>query len=104
MIIWSGRGIFSILVLLLSVALFMSVLGNAYLQYAFSLSFFVAGVFSWVMGRKWNSDEGKTLVDKKTGQEFSVKPHHSIFWIKMQYWGPVFIILGLLVMFLMGQE
>ncbi|WP_137401385.1 hypothetical protein [Echinicola rosea] len=103
MIIWSGRGILSILVLLISLVLFISVLGQHYFHYAISLAFFGTGVFSWVMGRKWNSGEGKILVDQKTGQEFLVKPNHSIFWIKMQYWGPVFIILGLLLMFIMGH-
>ena len=60
----------------------------------------LAGVFSWLMGRKWNSAEGKVMIDKETGQEVLFKQKHSIFWIKMEYWGIIFGILG--IVFIVG--
>ncbi len=100
MLIWSGKGILSVLVLLLSFVVFISVFPQGYFAYAFSLPFLVTGIFSWVMGRKWNRENGRILVDKDTGQEFQMKPNHSLFWIKLQYWGPIFFVIGLLVMLL----
>ncbi len=104
MLIWSGKGILSVLVLLLTFTLLVSVLPKSYFSYAFSLPFFVAGVFSWVMGNKWNKKKERVVIDKKSGQKFNLKPNHSLFWIKLQYWGPVFIILGFLVMFVLGDN
>jgi hypothetical protein len=51
------------------------------------VSIFVASFFTWWVGRSLNNPQkAKVLIDKKTGLELLVPPHHSLFWIKLQYW------------------
>jgi hypothetical protein len=98
MVVWSGKGILSVLVLIVSFVLLVNVIPKAQGDYAFVLSFFIAAAFSWFMGKKWNEGEARTVVDKTTGQEFTLKPNHSLFWIKMQYWGIIFGAFGLVIL------
>jgi hypothetical protein len=98
MIVWSGRGILSALVFILSLISFNSLLPMQQSGSGLIGSLFVAAAFSWFMGKKWNEQEGQVLMDKASGKEFMVKPNHSLFWIKMQYWGIIFALLGLLAL------
>lgn len=98
MIVWSGRGFLSAIVLVASFVLFASILTKEQTDFGFIFSFFIAGAFSWVMGKKWNEQEGRTVIDKESGQEIVIKSNHSLFWIKMQYWGPIFGALGFVIL------
>jgi hypothetical protein len=98
MIVWSGKGFLSVLVLVLSFALFTNLLPTEQGDYAFVLAFFIAAVFSWLMGKKWNEEIGRTVIDKATGQEILLKENHSLFWIKLQYWGFIFGAFGLVIL------
>lgn len=100
MIIWSGKGILSVLVL---IATFIGLIlllpaGLIEIGVTLSVSLFVAAAFSWLMGKKWNDQVAQVFIDKASGREVIIKPNHSLFWIKMQYWGIIFAILGLLVL------
>ncbi|WP_109301088.1 hypothetical protein [Aquimarina sp. AU474] len=98
MIVWSGRGFLSVLVLALVLFALTSFLPEEQNNMAFAISLFTSAIFSWFMGKKWNEPNGKTLVDKETGQEVILKPNHSLFWIKMQYWGFIFGALGIFML------
>ncbi|WP_109434915.1 hypothetical protein [Aquimarina sp. AU119] len=98
MIVWSGRGFLSVLVLAVILVVFTSILPKEQSDYAYIIGLFVAGVFSWFMGKKWNQSDGRIVIDKQTGQEIIIKPNHSLFWIKMQYWGIIFGGIGILML------
>lgn len=98
MIVWSGKGFLSVLILIISLFLFVKILPQAQGDYAFVLAFLIAGAFSWFMGKKWNAEESRTVIDKATGQELVLKSNHSLFWIKMQYWGIIFGVFGLIIL------
>ena len=98
MIVWSGKGILSVLVLIVTLLLLIMILPREQGNLAFMIGFFVAAAFSWFMGKKWNEEEGRTVIDKATGQEIEIKPNHSLFWIKMQYWGIIFGIFGMIIL------
>ena len=98
MIVWSGRGFLSVAVLIANFILFISILPEEQSDYGLIMSFFITGVFSWFMGKKWNEKEGRIMIDKESGQEILIKPNHSLFWIKMQYWGPIFGLLGIIIL------
>jgi len=98
MLIWSGKGILSVLVLLISAVLLMGVFPEEKSDYAFVTAFFIAGIFSWFMGKRWNEKEGQIVVDKATGQEIELKPNHSLFWIKLQYWGIIYTVIGIMLL------
>lgn len=97
MIVWSGRGILAPLVFIASMFLFVILLGESSIkpEYPFIAAFTITGFFSYFMGKKWNTQEGRTFIDKASGQEVTIRPNHSLFWIPMQYWG--FISIGLAI-------
>jgi hypothetical protein len=98
MIVWSGKGILSIAVLLIVFVLCLAVLPKAQSDYAFVIAAFAAAAFSWFMGNKWNNQEARIVIDEKTGQRINLKSVHVLFWIKMQYWGIIFSIIGLVIL------
>jgi hypothetical protein len=98
MIVWSGRGALSAIVLIVVFVLFAQILPSAYSDYAFVVALFSTAGFSWFMGKKWHGEPGRMVIDKATGQEIEIKPHHSLFWIKMEYWGVIFGVLGLVIL------
>ncbi len=94
MLVWSGRGYLSIVVLLISVVILMKLLPEAHQNFGISIAFFITALGSWLMGKKWNNVEGRTMVDKATGEEIIFKNKHSLFWIRMEYWAYIFSALG----------
>lgn len=98
MIVWSGRGILSIVVLIVALFLCMAVLPKGQEDYAFVIASFITAAFSWFLGDKWNNQDPKIVVDEKTGQRINLKSVHALFWIKMQYWGIIFSIIGIVIL------
>jgi hypothetical protein len=98
MIVWSGKGFVAVLVFVACMVVFTRILATEQFDYALMLSFFVTGAFSWFMGNRWNNKEGRTMVDKNSGQEVVFKPNHGLFWIKLQYWGPILAVAGLVLL------
>ena len=57
---------------------------------------FLAAAAVWYIGKKFNSPlKNRVMIDKQSGQEFILKPDHSLFFIKMQYWAFVMAPIGL---------
>ena len=95
MIFWKGYGI---LVLVIAVAI------GATVSFIFSkigstedmgaaIGAIISGIVIWFVGNKFNaSEKSRTMIDKQTGREFIIKPDHTLFFIKMQYWA--FIVSG----------
>ncbi len=98
MIVWSGRGFLSVVVLAVVLFGLTSFLPKEQNNLSYAISLFVAAIFSWIMGKKWNESNQKSLIDKETGEEIILKPNHSLFWIKMQYWGFIFGIIGVIML------
>lgn len=97
MVVWSGRGILSILVLILAIFICVSIFPKDWSDIGFSISLFVAAIFSFVFGMKWNTTEVKDYIDKQTNKEVGVLANHSLFWIKMQYWSIIFLVMQLAI-------
>lgn len=87
MIVWSGRGFVSVLVLIVALFASMSILPKERSDYAFVIATSVAAIFSWYFGNKWNNKNGRIVIDEQTGQRIVLKNNHSLFWINMEYWG-----------------
>ena len=108
MIIWSGLGF------LVAIITFMALLLTEYMvEAAFKdqnyyqihgwpklLSLWVAGVVVWFLGSYLNKKQGRTLVDKETGAEVQLRPNHALFFIWMEYWGPILFVLGIIFLFI----
>ena len=102
MIFWKGYGI---LVLVIAVAIgaivsiIFSKVGSTEDMGA-AVGAIISGVVIWFVGNKFNSsDKSRTMIDKQTGRELVIKPEHTLFFIKMQYWA--FIVSGFgIIMFI----
>src|SRR3954466_6572611 len=97
MIIWSGLG-FLVAVIAFGCSLLMELTVRAifndehYYQkvgWPILVAFCVAAVIVWFLGKWLNAKQGKVLIDKESGREVVFKPNHALFFINMQYWGPI---------------
>lgn len=96
-IIWKGRGILSVVVLVVAFVLFTYALPEKIEEYAFILAFFTSAIFSWFLGNRWNAKQ--YFIDEKEFKKVSVRPDHSLFWIGMQYWGIIFCFFAIFLLF-----
>jgi len=99
MIVWSGRGFLSIIVLLVTLFLCVSIFSTENADYSFIITAFITGIFSWYFGTKWNKKNERVVIDEKTGQRLKIKNNHTLFWIPMQYWGIIFSAFGIIILF-----
>ena len=51
----------------------------------------------WIIGKRLNRNNRRRLIDPKTNEEVILKSNHSLFFIKIQYWGLIFGIASVLV-------
>jgi len=94
MIIWSGLGFLPVVFLIGSFFLFNT---NTDRQLAFA--FIVSGCASGLLGWYLRTRPGRVLIDKQTGQQVVFRHSHSLFFVPMFYWGPVFIAAGVYYLF-----
>ncbi|RYY25634.1 MAG: hypothetical protein EOP41_05075 [Sphingobacteriaceae bacterium] len=96
-IIWRGYGFLVPIITIVTGALvtvLFHIVSKSSEPWGISVGSFVAAAIIWFWGKKLNDPaKNKILVDKATGQELILKPNHSLFFIKMQYWA--FVIGGL---------
>jgi hypothetical protein len=55
------------------------------------------GVLTWFVGKRMNRDTVRNLVDPKTGDAVTVRNDHSLFFLRVEWWGPIMVVAGLLV-------
>ena len=100
MIIWSGLGFLPIVFFIVfSVLLGAGHKGaadhDAKLAYALLLTGLVSGILGWWLGTR----PARTFIDKATGRELAIRKRHSLFFIPMLYWGPIFVAFGGFMLF-----
>lgn len=97
MVIWSGWGILVVLIPFLALAALQlgadSLVGaGTYRQHNGWLApvVLVASALAiWLLGRRLNGQSGRVLIDEATGERVIMRPRHSLFWIRMEYWAAV---------------
>jgi hypothetical protein len=66
------------------------------------LAFLVAAGIVWPLGRALNRTKpGRELVDPKTGERVVLQPgsQHSLFFVPIEYWAALFVVLGVVFLF-----
>ena len=105
-IIWRGVGG---LVLLIAIGgcLFVNIITSAVFHHdnyfqAFLwpkiVALWLIAVICWFVGKYFNGKPGRIVIDKATGQEVCEKPNHHLMFVKMEYWGPIFLVISLVVL------
>jgi hypothetical protein len=107
MVIWNGLGFLIAVItfpLLLSaeyITEWLAVNDSYYQDHGWPklLAFFLAGAIIWPLGAYLNRKQGKVVIEKESGKELLIKPHHSFFFIPMEYWGLILFALGIIFLF-----
>lgn len=107
-IVWSGLGF--VVVVIAGVCLFFteyfleSMLHdeNYYQAHGWPKLFalWLAAILTRAVSNYVSKKQGRVLIDKETGEEVTLKPKHSLFFINLEYWPYVFFMLGIAFFFI----
>ena len=106
MLIWTGGGILAPIFFILAVGIgsFLGETlfpGNRVLQsLTFSFSVMLFSFLLWKISKHLNDPKkNRVLIDKETNREVVIKPRHTLFFIKLEYWAIFMGVVGFLSLF-----
>jgi hypothetical protein len=100
MVVWKGGGI--LVVIFAAIVLFVTgkaidAIGFETGEWVMGVALILSGIPTWFAGKALNKEtDGKVFVDKASGEEFRMGPQHSFFFIRMEYWGPILVAIGII--------
>ena len=97
-LIWEGHGYLAGLIPVINFILFslIPLPDDLFLKGLF-ISTGVSSYLLWIIGKRLNRNNRRRLIDPKTNEEVILKSNHSLFFIKIQYWGLIFGIASVLL-------
>ena len=106
LIIWRGAGPAVFIIVILAALLTNIVTSRLFDEsnypqthsWAQTLAFSLAGTGCWFLGRFLHSRPGQVVINKATGFEVTLKPEHSFFFIKLEYFGPILFVIGFCIL------
>jgi hypothetical protein len=105
MIVWQGWGFFIVFVLAIASGItnvafeivtgseeaFKSQLGSAVMM-------LVAAILNYGFSRRLQSkSQDRVMIDKETGQEIILRSSHSLLFIPVKWWTPIFVVISALL-------
>jgi len=63
----------------------------------------VSGAILWFLGTRLNGKPTRTLIDKDSGEEVTLRERHSFFFIPMEYCGLIICAIGIAATFGFGR-
>ena len=108
MIIWTGRGIFVVFITmgsLIGVNCAANVISGtrSYWEthhWLMGLAFLLSGVACWLLGQSHHREPGRVLMDPQTGEQVTIRPSNTLFFIPTRWWGPILGCFGLVIIVL----
>jgi hypothetical protein len=94
MIIWSGFGFLPIVFLMIFGFGFSAGSNGPITDKALAYTFFLTGLATGALGWWLRQRPAQIVIDKATGKEIVLRKSHSMFFVPMFYWGPIFIAMG----------
>jgi hypothetical protein len=64
---------------------------------AMGVALALAAIPTWYLGKRLNRNAVRKLVDPNTGAEVTLNQGHDLFFVPIQWWAPVMVVLGLLM-------
>ena len=55
----------------------------------------LTGIISWFVGRYLNTRPERIVIDRETGREVRQRLVHDFLFIRIEYWGIIFAVIGL---------
>lgn len=102
MVVWQGWGILTVIITALILVATQAVAGAQYYSahpWVQFLGLLASGALVGVVGYILNSKPGRTLIDPNTNQAVVLKSSHTLFWIPMQYWSIILVVIGVAMFF-----
>jgi hypothetical protein len=107
MLIHRGLGyLVFVIVFVVSLAanfLFNAVYGDRYYdnhKWPLVFSLMISANIIWVLGRHLRKRSDRIVIDKQTGKEMVINEStHDLFFIRMEYWSPIIVVIGLIYLF-----
>ncbi len=98
MIVWSGKGI---LILVFFNVFFWGIIFLTPLEETDNITAAIAcyatAIVSLILGRKWNIQTYKSALDNRENPKVEIIPLSTLFWIRMEYWFWVLLVIGSLI-------
>jgi len=94
MIIWSGLGFLPVVFIILFGFASINHVGPA-TDGELALTCFLTGLASGAIGWWLRKRPARIFIDKATGKEIALRPQHSLFFIPLFYWGPIFFAMAI---------
>ena len=101
---WRGWG--CVIVVIAFIALCLAIAATEifgiyyYTTNVIGLFLILAGVVTWFVGKRMNRDRERRLIDPATGEDVILRDDHSLFSIRVEWWAPVMIVLGAILLVL----
>jgi hypothetical protein len=103
MIIWSGLGILVAVIAFACLIVSELLVENAFHDNDYYqthgwpklAAMLLAAGLVWLLGSYLNKKQARRLVDPSTGEDVVLKPNHSLFFIRMEYWAAILVVLGI---------
>ena len=104
-VIWEGHGYLAALIPIIIFLLFIAIetvftgsedLSSLGVIFCLALSSYLI----WIIGKRLNRNNRRRLFDPETNEEVILKSNHSLFFIKIQYWGlmlGIFTVIGTII-------
>src|SRR5580700_9970813 len=108
--VWSGLGFWAIPIIAFCVGgVFLAwawVAGNGQPGYytthsplpALGLGWLLAGVFLYLLGKRLNRPTSRLIIDPTTGREMFERPNHRAFYMPVEGWGRLSVMMGLVTL------
>ena len=101
-IIWRGAGAAVLLFGIIAAVIVNVITSSAFDQnnyfsthsWSQAVALWGAGGASWLAGKYLNSRPTREIIDAATGERVILKPNHHLMFIKMEYWGPIYLAIG----------
>lgn len=105
-LVWTRLG-FLIPIIFIAIAIIIfsissSIFTQEYIESArwlFSLMFLISGIIYWFLGNLLNNKKSKKMIDPQTNRVVFIKKRHNFFFIPIQYWLFIMIIIGIILFF-----
>lgn len=102
MIVWKGWGIMALIIPLLCSLAVGTALdayhGENFYQssvWAMPAVLAVSALFVYLFGARVNNKPGRLLIDPENNERVELKQIHSMFWIPLQYWSVIIVVISL---------
>jgi hypothetical protein len=67
---------------------------------AIAIGLLAAAAANWWVGNHLNNNPGRELIDPKTGGRVILRRRHTLFWVPMQYYSALLVLVAVIAFFL----